>query len=236
MAIEAKRGCGYRKVGGLYLEGGSIPIECDRLPFLLDTCPVCGGGIKLGRGFTRINPLKLFGLHDPGDEGICKDNLRPCLVCDPVDEVAFVMLVGEKFYPRPQDFLNEAVIMGVSKKVAFIPRELEVGKTMIFLAHLRACEVKEPVGVQQAMAILDGSDHETPRLLDAERVKKVPGVFSAFIPTIISMLVWKSKLKGKSGRELRESLEKRGITPVPIPDGDRDHAPGGGGSNNVDEE
>ena len=35
MAIEAPRGCGYRKVGGLYMCGGGIPIHCDRLPYEL---------------------------------------------------------------------------------------------------------------------------------------------------------------------------------------------------------
>jgi len=33
------------------LVGNYISIPCDRLPFPLDVCPVCGHGIKLGRGW-----------------------------------------------------------------------------------------------------------------------------------------------------------------------------------------
>jgi len=59
MAQESKRGCGYRKVGGLYLVGDGIFVPCDRLPYLLETCPVCGHGIHFTRSMTEINPLKL---------------------------------------------------------------------------------------------------------------------------------------------------------------------------------
>ncbi len=234
MAVEERRGCGYRKVGGLYLEGGCIGVECDRLPYMLETCPVCGGGVKLGRGFTRIIPQRLFGNHDTEDMAVCTDTRRPCVMCDPPDEVAYIMLVGEKFYRTPADFLNEAERMGVSKRIAFIPREFEVGKTIIYLAHLRANEVKEHPAMQEAMSILaeaeEGPEHSgvQTRLLEAEKVKRVPGIFSAFIPRQITKLVWESELEGEAGKELRESLEKRGITVKAIPDGDPDHAPNGG--------
>lgn len=60
MATEKKRGCGYRKIGGLYLvtDGGGSP--CDRLPFELDVCPTCGGGIKPARGWSWFSPAGLF--------------------------------------------------------------------------------------------------------------------------------------------------------------------------------
>src|SRR5260370_22228167 len=41
MAVEAKRGCGYRKAGGLYLVGGGIGLPCDRLPYEIHECPCC---------------------------------------------------------------------------------------------------------------------------------------------------------------------------------------------------
>lgn len=34
MACEPKRGCGYRKVGGIYLVGGGIGVPCDRTKML----------------------------------------------------------------------------------------------------------------------------------------------------------------------------------------------------------
>jgi len=46
MAIKAKRGCGYRKIGGLYLVGNYIPVACDRLPMPIGACPVCGQGLQ----------------------------------------------------------------------------------------------------------------------------------------------------------------------------------------------
>lgn len=102
MSQEAIRGCGYRKIGGLYLCGEYISVPCDRLPYPLDICPTCGGGIKVSRGFTKINPLRLFGYHDYADRddnsGIfiqhCHDKVRPCFMCDPRDEPAFIMGVG----------------------------------------------------------------------------------------------------------------------------------------------
>jgi len=33
MAIEPIRGCGFRKVHGLYLVGDAVGLPCDRMPF-----------------------------------------------------------------------------------------------------------------------------------------------------------------------------------------------------------
>ncbi len=228
MAVEQIRGCGFRKVGGMYLFGENISSPCDRMPFPLTTCPVCGQGIKVSRGFTGINPLKLFGNHDGSlvelinDQpitAICKDKFRPCFLCDPQDQPAYIMLVGEKYYKTPHDFMDEAQRMGISKRIPFIPKDLELGKTVIYLAHPKACEVKKPVALQQAMAIVEGSETNQPRLLETEKVGKALGIFTAFIPQRIEKLVWESELTD----EKREGLTKRNITPIPIPDGDLDH-------------
>lgn len=227
MAIEPVRGCGYRKVGGMYLCGSFISVPCDRLPLPLETCPTCGGGIKVSRGFTKINPYRLWGLHGYSDQdgksGIyiqrCSDRYRPCHICDPRDESAFIMGVGEKFYKTPEDFMQEASKMGVSKRIPFIPKELKLGETILYLAHPRACEVREPVALQQAMAIVEEAQTMKPRLLETERIEKRLGIFTAFIPQRIEKLIWESDLTN----EKREDLEKRGITPIPVPDGDKDH-------------
>lgn len=214
MAQEEIRGCGYRKVGGLYLCGEYISIPCDRLPYPLDVCPVCGGGIKVSRGFTKINPLRLFGYHQP-----CSDKIRPCFVCDPKDEPAFIMGVGERYYKTPGDFMLEARKLGVSKRIPFIPKELELGKTVVYLAHPKACEVRESVALQKAMAIADSSKTNQERLIDSERIEYRLGIFSAFIPHRVEKLIWEHDA---TAEEL-ESLEKRGITPVVIKNGDLDH-------------
>ena len=215
MSIEAKRGCGFRKVGGLYLCGEYIHVPCDRLPLPLTTCPVCGQGIKVGRGFTQINPYRLWGIHEN-----CRDHFYPCKVCQPKDEPAYIMGVGEKYYKTPDDFTREAWEMGVSKRIPFVPKELKLGETVIYLAHPKACEVREPVAMQQAMAILEEARTKQPRLLETERVEKSPGIFTAFIPQRIEKLIWESQ----ATPEELEKLDKRGIKPVIVPEGDRDHA------------
>lgn len=243
MAVEQVRGCGFRKVGGLYLCGDYISISCDRLPYPLETCPVCGHGIKPSRGFIKINPLKLLGPHDGSlmyyeeDQpitAICRDRLRPCFVCDPKDQIALIMSVGERYYKTPYDFLDEATQMGISKRLPsdHFPKDLELGKTIVYLAHPKACERVVRPEMQRELALVEASntgdaphasettDATQSRLLDAEKVEKCFGLFSAFIPQRIEKLIWESQA---TDEEL-ERLEKRGITPIVIPDGDEDHA------------
>jgi hypothetical protein len=222
MAQEAKRGCGYRAVGAMYLVGEYIPVECDRLPYPLDVCPVCGAGIKVGRGFTKINPLHLFGIHQG-----CIDQ-HHCRICAPADGVAFIMRVGEKFYPSPGDFIKEGISLGVSKRIPFIPKELEVGKTAVYLAHKLACRVEE---LDPAQAVTIGehllkqqglTDAIQEPMLPAARGTYKLGIFAAFTPQRVEMLVWQHDATD----DKLAALEKRGITPVIIKDGDLDHAKG----------
>ncbi len=212
--IEPKRGCGYRKVNSLYLVGEYISVPCDRMPFPVGVCPTCGQGIHLTRGFTEIIPLKLFGIHQP-----CFDAVRPCFLCDPREEPAYIMTVGSKYY-SPQSFLKEAGEMGISKKIPFIPKKLELGHTIVYLAHPKAVEVREPLAVQQAMSVVEDADKSQLRLLDSEQKPTYKmGIFCAFIPQRIEMLVKESELTD----EKRGDLAKRNITPIPVPDGDEDH-------------
>ena len=221
MSVERKRGCGYRKVDGLYLIGGLISAHCDRLPIPLEVCPTCGGGVKVGRGFTKINAFKLWGDHDK-EWPICTDKLRPCMVCDPVDDVAFIMRVGEKFYPTPKDFVNEGIELGISKRIAFIPDDLVIGKTVIFLAHIKAVKVEVPAIVQQAMDILEEGKSGQPQLMDADHFEYKDGVFASFIPQRIEKICRESD---RDNEEKMAALAKRNITPVFVPDNDPDHCP-----------
>jgi len=132
------------------------------------------------------------------------------------------MNVGERYYKTPFDFLNEARSMGISKRIPFIPKDLELGKTVVYLAHPKACEVREPVALQQAMAIVVVEETQTkqPKLLEAEKTSKALGIFCAFIPKKVEKLIWESQ----ATPEELEKLEKRGVTPVVVPDKDKDHA------------
>ncbi len=192
MACEAKRGCGYRKVGGIYLVAGGLWRACDRLPFPVEHCPACGLGVKFPRSPAEINPLKLFGNHTYCTESDSDREL--CRVCTPHDEVAYLLGVGEQSYKTPAAFMAEALELGVSKRIPAIPKKLKVGETWVYLCHRKA--------------MFDQDDK--PQL----------AIFAAFVPQRIEMPVWESELTD----EKREDLAKRGITPVPIKDGDADHA------------
>jgi hypothetical protein len=60
VSVEARRGCGYRKEGGLYLVSGQLSEPCPLLPYETSTCPTCGEGIKPARGFTWVDGEKFI--------------------------------------------------------------------------------------------------------------------------------------------------------------------------------
>lgn len=128
--------------------------------------------------------------------------------------------------------MTEANRLGISKRIPsrsgspLIPKDLELWKTIVYLAHPKACLVKQPVVLQKAMALVAGEQDDyprlddSPRLLESEKQEYKMGIFSAFIPHRIEKLIWEHDA---TPEELK-SLEKRGITPVIIKDGDIDHA------------
>lgn len=201
MAVEAKRGCGYRKVNALYLCGSGITAKCDRLPFPIEYCPTCGSGIKFTQGFTWLDWEKYAGIHED-----CKcPNPLLCFICVPSGhpQPYGLLWVGEAYY-SPKHFIKEALEMGVSKRIPFIPKELKLGETVVLLAHKKAIS-----GV--IISDQPGESHLT---------EDKPGIFYAFTVTAIEMPIYESDLT----EEKRKELNKRNITPVTIPDGDIDHS------------
>jgi len=203
MSVEAIRGCGYRKVGGLYLCGEGISMMCDRLPYELKVCPVCGAGVKFSRGFTWLNWAKYAGDHED-----CKDPVLPmCRVCIPHEEEQpyGLLWVGESFY-TPEAFIKEAIEMGVSRRLpggksgTTIPKNLKLGETWVLFAGIKACgERRDNKG----------------------KMVGIPGVFYAFRPQRLELLLWESEFTHDKAVE----LEKKHITPILIPDGDVEHDP-----------
>jgi len=55
-------------------------------------------------------------------------------MCQPSDDLAYIMMVGSRYY-TPESFIEEALIQGVSKRIPFIPKKLELGRTVIYIAH-----------------------------------------------------------------------------------------------------
>jgi hypothetical protein len=212
MACEAKRGCGYRKVNGIYLVGGGIGVPCDRLPFHLDVCRTCGQGIKQSRGFTWVNVEHLFGgphyvgtLPFPMKLEPC-DEAKTCPLCGRPQEMgrAGLLWIGEQFYKTPQDFIREGIELGFSRRIRTVPRGFQPGETYVLLAHPKACTVEEPLS----------------ELFPNETVtRQKPGIFYVWLPQRIEKIL----LESQRDSEEIEDLRKRGITPVFVPDEDLDH-------------
>lgn len=211
MAVEAKRGCGYRKVGGLYLVGSGQGIACDRLPIALEICPCCGQGIKQTRGWTWVDVDKLVGGPHlvESKHTLNKTSTGPaqvpcfchpsCPLCHRPQDIgrAGLLWVGTQFYPSIEHFEAEARTLGVSRRLITVPRGFEIGKTWVLFAH--------PRGIIKATSELES--------------KYVPAIFRVWQPTAIERIFKESD---------RESAEvtadrKRGITPVFVPDNDKDH-------------
>lgn len=188
--IEHERGCGYRKEGGLYLVCDGPSRDCGRLPIPLTVCSCCGEGIKQSRGFTWVLSA-LFMQHK------CRHNdFAECFIGCPLGTDTGgtrygLMWVGEKFYPTPTHFIREGRAMGISKRIARMPRDFVVGETWILLAHRKA------VG---------------PFFPDSPLVPEYsPGIFQAFKPSRIEYVV-----KGTESEDELNSMEKRGFTLVKV--------------------
>jgi hypothetical protein len=210
MSVERKRGCGFRKVGGLYLVSGGQGVACDRLPIPLEVCPCCSQGFKQARGWTWVDVALLVG----GVHADCHDDFA-CPLCMATSEMgkAGLLWIGEKFYKTPQDFDAEGAEMGISRRIKAIPRGFKVGVTWVLLAHPKTVETWVDVPEEERTAEPDVFLPGTQK-----RVLK-PGIFKVWRPQRIEKLVLESQ---RDSDEVKELIEK-GITPVFIPDNDKDH-------------
>ena len=149
MAVEAKRGCGYRKVGGLYLVDDGAGSSCCKMPIALDICPCCGGGIKQTRGWTWVDAAKLF------PPTACANGVMSSILCPAATPAVLgrvgLIWIGESFYPRPVDFLNEAGSQGISRRLSAVPRDYKAGETWVLFAHPKA--IQKPRAIRE---LVDG--------------------------------------------------------------------------------
>lgn len=197
MAIEGRRGCGYRKVGGIYLVGELEGRPCGRLPIPLTTCPCCGEGIKQSRGWTWVDPGKLLSRAPACTSDACGG--CPMQSPESLGDDAGLIWIGAQFYPTVGHFLQEARAMGISRRVSGIPRGFKVGEHYVLLAHPKAAFTFDPVA--------------------GTRVE-CGGVFYIWKPQHIEQIITESQsLDG----DFMDGLERQGITPVVVPDDDPDH-------------
>lgn len=132
---EYRRGCGWRKPGGLYLVADGPAAPCGKLPIPLEICPTCGGGIKPSRGWTWVNGTALAATktcESPQCSSLCP-------LAGPLGR-AGLLWIGEKFYPRPIDWEREADAQGVSRRIPAVPRDFKLGETWVLVAHRKAIE------------------------------------------------------------------------------------------------
>lgn len=206
-SVEGARGCGHRKGGGIYLVAGGLSEPCPKLPIELHVCPTCSQGIKQTRGFQWILPSPLL---DPGAHGSSvHDSVCPLGATYTAEhwshgERAGLIWIGAAFYPTPELFMDEAARMGVSRRLAQVPRDLKIGETWIALAHPKAvpgeCEHGAPAG------------HPCPNCPYYKSAGEWRGgVVTFFRPSAIEYVV-----KGNETEAELDALEKRGFQLVKV--------------------
>lgn len=180
---EGKRGCGYRKPGGLYLRFDGSGRACGRLPLPLRVCPTCGAGIKPTRGWQWIDSapyIRNNPCRTPEECGGCPMN-------GDMGKVGLIW-VGEAFYPTPEEFIREGDTMGISRRIAAVPRGFVIGETWVWMAHRKtAINPAHPAGPRE------------------------PAVFRVFRPSRIEYVVRDDDPEDKLQR-----LVDRGITLVKV--------------------
>jgi hypothetical protein len=184
---EGKRGCGYRKPGGLYLRSPGAGRLCGLLPIPLICCPTCGHGIKFARSWTWVNIAQLAALAPAGCQ--MTEGCGDCPLADAKIQRAGLLWIGEQFYKTPEHWQEEARQMGICRRIKSVPHGFKCGETWVALAHIRAI----PAPIMQ------------------EDQEATPGIFRLFKPTAIEYVV-----KGTETPEELEDLENRGITCVKI--------------------
>ena len=207
VSVEGARGCGHRQPGGKYLVSGGLSEPCPKLPIELCKCPTCGGGIRQARGFTWILPHPLLdpGAHGtPSHDRVCPLGQDYTIAHWHEGERAGLIWIGASFYPTPESFMEEAARMGVSRRIAQVPRDLVVGETWVALAHPKAipgeCEHGAPAGNPCSKCEHGESTGEW-----------LGGVITFFRPTAIEYVV-----KGEETEEELDALEARGFRLVRV--------------------
>lgn len=220
---------GHRKAGGIYIVTDGLGEPCERLPLPLDCCPTCGAGVQQTRSFRwiatdlvfrnpRIRPCAVSSDRPSKGTSDFHSHCHRCVICTPAlfeahaqpKDQAGLLWVGEKFYPCADAWAQEAAQMGVSKRIAAIPKGLVVGKTFVFVAHPTAIREK----VERPPA---GGE-----LLGKQEIVERPGVFHVFVPKRIELVVTPSMKKEKWVKEL---VDNNGVVLVEVPEDDPDHAP-----------
>jgi hypothetical protein len=215
MSVEARRRCGYRKVGGIYLVAPGTGVPCDRLPWIVTVCPCCNQGIKQARGWTWVDVGLLFG----GAHEDCADRTL-CPLCHAPEKIgrAGLLWIGERFYPTPADFIAESESLGISRRIGVVPRGFKLGETWVLFAYPKGALCPDCFGGGLFRA---GAQEGTANACaTCKGAGKLPAIFRAFQPRAIKVIITETQSKDAG---YMFDLQQRGLTPVIVPDNDRDH-------------
>lgn len=224
--IDSKRGCGWRQEGGLYLVSSGEAVACGKLPVPLTICPTCSGGIHFARSWTWVDGDALVATKT------CKNAVHSecsgCLLASASESKqgkligrAGLLWIGEKFYKNPVDWMREAEQLGVSRRIPAVPREFQLGKTVVLVAHNRAIKSRCDECKGRGFILAQETENDLP----VGPPQKYPcdnegcedgfvfsaGIFSAFIPSAVEYVT-----KGTETEEELEAFVKRGITPIKV--------------------
>lgn len=169
------------------------------LPYVVSICPACGNGVRPARGWTWIRSSALFGpganrhgepVHD-----------RACPLTHPVlmGGKSGLLWIGERYYPSPADFSQEAQALGVSRRIRVVPRGFEIGKTWVLLAH--------------------GKGHAE---VGEQGIRLHRAVVFVFQPTSVEYVV-----TGRESEAELTDLQRKGVNPVRVVPVKEDDVPGG---------
>lgn len=211
-AIELRRGCGYRQVGKLYLIGEGITYVCPSLPLDLVPCDCCGYQAPFYRDYQWIAKPYIKHIREPTGEA-CHPTCPICYPSQNDQDRYGLMWVGKKFY-TPKEFVDEADAMDVCKAIKQIPTGLVLGETWVLLAHLEGMIDHEDPEFQEVYShwLSRGVEKDPPDPMP--KPPTYPGVFFAFRPTRVEMLVYESQATA----QMRQDAKKKGITLIVIPD------------------
>ena len=175
--------------------------SCGRLPIEMTVCPTCSHGVKPSRGWTWITPPQLFG------SDVCSnDYCFGCPVGGAMPETGGLLWIGSQHYDTPQKFLAEAASMGISRRLSAMPKKMQVGKTVVYLAHRQAI-------VTPCICVVEGDlpakGQPGCKQCRGKGWTGKPGIFSAFRPTH-----WEKVVSLDTPEEDCARLRKRGIEPV----------------------
>lgn len=181
------------------------PCRCNQLDNH-SFCPVHGLDSSLDK-YQQQHP-ELFHeepIYGPAHPCAC---FSGCPLCKHPKAVgkAGLLWIGEKFYKTPDEFMCEGREMGFSRRVHAIPRNFKVGETWVMLAHPKGIDCVD-------------CDIENPSCLTCHSTGKLPAIFTLWRPTRIEKIYVESQ---RDSEEVKKAVEQ-GITPVFVPDDDKDH-------------